>query len=146
MTEPQTPTGKHLAMGTYNPTPEAASRWTDLILAIEAEARKQAEDDLNAVNIAWWTCVWCQDHFPYESGADVLRDHSATCHSHPAVKAIAEHIRYTNDANPDPLLVGHSIGCRVFQRPTEENDQTTGLLCVADCADRHRALASAIRR
>ena len=61
-------------------------------------------------------------------------------------EALREHTRYLNDENDDPLLEGHSIGCRIIQRPTDDNNHTTGSQHVGDCAANHRHLVEALRQ
>ena len=62
----------------------------------------------------------------------------------PLFAAVRDHVRFLNDENTDPLLEGHSIGCRVIQRPDESNNHTTGTQHVGDCAANHRQLVSAL--
>jgi hypothetical protein len=60
--------------------------------------------------------------------------------------AIRNHCYRLNGDNTDPLLLGHSIGCMVFQHPTPENNHTTGTRCSADCLHWNRDLFHALRR
>jgi len=77
--------------------------------------------------------IWYEAAAPHKADADRLAE------------ALREHTRHLNDENDDPLLEGHSIGCHIIQRPTDDNNHTTGSQHVGDCAANHRHLVEALR-